>query len=207
MQPANVLNLVLGRTQSATLASATDHAKGLLFLCDEISGRQFLVDTGAEISVLPATRLDKRTGPSGPVLLAANGSSIKTYGTCTLSIWVFTIADVSCPLLGADFLRSNSLLVDLKRKQLMDAETYHSVPLRTTRTTAPHHNVSSISSNPYELPLAEFPTITTPVFTPSSIKHKVEHFIPTNGPPVYARARRLSPDKLGVAKEEFNNME
>lgn len=89
----------------------------------------------------------------------------------------------------------------------MDAETYHSVPLRTTRTTAPHLNVSSISSNPYELLLAEFPTITTPVFTPSSIKHKVEHFIPTNGPPVLARARRLSPDKLAVAKEEFNNME
>ena len=85
MQPANVLNLVLGRTQktSQQLASATGHTKGLLFLCDEISGRQFLVDTGAEISILPATRLDKRTGP---VLLAANGSSIETYGTSTLSI-------------------------------------------------------------------------------------------------------------------------
>ena len=66
--------------------------------------------------------------------------SIKTYGTCTLSIclasktyrWAFTIADVSRPLLGTDFLRSNSLLVDLKRKRLMDTETYHSVPLKTT---------------------------------------------------------------------------
>ena len=89
----------------------------------------------------------------------------------------------------------------------MDAETYHSVPLKTSRTTVPHLNDSSISSNPYELLLAEFPTNTTPVFTLSSIKHKVEHFIPTNGPPVHARACRLPPDKLAAAKEEFNNME
>ena len=115
---------------------------------------------------------------------------------------------MSRPLLGADFLRSKSLLVDFKRKWLMDAETYHSVPLRTTRTTAPHLNVSSISSNPYELLLAEFLTITTPVFTPSSIKHKVEHLIPTNGPPVHTHARRLSPDKLAVGavlQQHINN--
>ena len=74
------------KNQSATLASATDHAKGLLFLCDKISGRQFQVDTGSEISVLPAARLDKCAGLSGPVLLATNGSSIKTYGTHPLCL-------------------------------------------------------------------------------------------------------------------------
>ena len=55
--------------------------------------------------------------------------------------------------------------------------------------------------------LAEFPTITTPIFTPSSVKHKVEHFIPTKGPPVHAHARRLPPDKLAAAKAEFDSME
>ena len=37
------------------MASATGQTNSLLFLRDTISGRQFLVDTGAEVSVLPAT--------------------------------------------------------------------------------------------------------------------------------------------------------
>ena len=109
--------------RSPVVASAADRSKGLLFLSDTVSKRQFLVDTGAEVSVLPATGLETRTKQPGMPLLAANGSSIKTYGTRTLSLhfafdtykWDFVIADVSRPLLGADFLRSNSLLVDLKR--------------------------------------------------------------------------------------------
>ena len=35
----------------------------------------------------------------------------------------------------------------------------------------------------------------------------VEHHIDTKGPPVYARARRLNPDRLKVARSEFANME
>ena len=38
-------------------------------------------------------------------------------------------------------------------------------------------------------------------------KHGVDLFIPTKGPPVHARARRLPPDKLQIAKEEFRKME
>lgn len=38
-------------------------------------------------------------------------------------------------------------------------------------------------------------------------KHGVEHYIPTVGPPVYARARRLDSAKLAIAKEEFATME
>ena len=39
------------------------------------------------------------------------------------------------------------------------------------------------------------------------MKHGIEHFISTRGPPVYARARRLSPEKLLIAKTEFQKME
>ena len=201
--------------QKPVVASATGANRSLLFLLDEVSGKKFLVDTGAEMSVIPATREDERTRPLGPCLSAANGSSIKTYGTRTLPIcfaskiyrWTFTIANVSRPLLGADFLRSNSLLVDLKWKRVIDAETYHSVSLGTVRTAVPQLSAISTSSNQFETLLTEFPHITTPVFTASSIKHKVEHFILTTGPPFHARARRLPSDKLAVAKQEFDNME
>ena len=99
------------------VVSVASHNHGLLYLCDSVSKQQFLVDTGAEVSVLPATGLDRRTRRQGPPLLAANSSSIRTYGTKRLSLhlasntyqWDFVITDVTRPLLGADFLRSNSL--------------------------------------------------------------------------------------------------
>eukprot|EP00731_Ephydatia_muelleri_P032551 Em0024g95a len=110
--------------EQAIVAMAASHNTGLFFLWDKISGRQFLVDTGAEISVILATASDKRNthDKQGPLLSAANGTTIKTYGSRIVPLqfaskgykWSFTIADVSRPLLGADFLRANSLLVDLK---------------------------------------------------------------------------------------------
>ena len=205
-----------GKRQGQSLvAVAAGHKNGLRFLCDSISKRQFLVDTGAEVSILPATGLDTRTRQQGPPLLAANGSSIRTYGTRRLSLhfasntyyWNFIIADVTRPLLGADFLRSNSLLVDLEGKRLVDAATFHSAPLRPTTAPAPHLDAISTSTNQYDMLLAEFPDITTPNFVQSPTKHGVEHFITTRGPPVHARARRLPPEKLAAAKSEFDRME
>ena len=114
---------------------------------------------------------------------------------------------MSRPLLGADFLRTNSLLVDLKGKRLVDAATYHSAPLHSTKVSAPHIDAISTSTDQYDLLLAEFPDITTPNFVQSPTKHGIEHFITTKGPPVHARARCLPPDKLAAAKSEFDNME
>jgi hypothetical protein len=114
---------------------------------------------------------------------------------------------VSRPLLGADFLRSHSLLVDLHGKRLVDATTYHSAPLQPSKFSAPRLDAISTSTDPYALLLAEFPDITTPNFTLLPTKHGVEHYTTTKGPPVHDRARRLSPDKLAAAKAEFANME
>ena len=91
--------------QPPVVALAAGHNSGLLFLCDTVSKQQFPVDTGAEVSVLPATGLDRCTRKTGPPLLAANSSSIGTYGTCTLSLhfasnayqWKFVIPEVSRP--------------------------------------------------------------------------------------------------------------
>lgn len=44
-------------------------------------------------------------------------------------------------------------------------------------------------------------------FSSSTVKHGVEHYIFTTGPPVHAQARHLDPDKLMIAKAEFENMD
>lgn len=79
----------------------------------------------------PSTNANK-TKPRSSCLFAANGTKINTYGERRISLnfglrrslqWTFTVADVSCPIIGADFLRNFGLLVDMRRGKLIDSET------------------------------------------------------------------------------------
>ena len=188
----------------------------LLFAYDRHSGQNFLIDTGAEISVLPATANDLRHGPRGRPLAAANGTAMKSYGQRDLTLkigsqqydWTFTIADVNRPILGADFLRTNSLLVDLNGGRLIHSGTYASISLITSPHSAPHLSlVTENYPNGFSKLLTDRPSLTTPTFSSTTTKHGVTHHIATAGPPIHAHARRLAPDKLEVARAEFDSME
>ena len=48
--------------------------------------RSFLVDSGADISVFPATANDIKRGERGTPMVAANGSTIKSYSTRTITM-------------------------------------------------------------------------------------------------------------------------
>ncbi|KAJ8355288.1 hypothetical protein AAFF_G00074880 [Aldrovandia affinis] len=120
---------------AALAALSVGPSSGLLFITDSISGRRFLCDTGAQVSILPVSALDIRTAKLGPNLEAANGTPIPTFGTRSLTLcfagqrfsWDFVLAKVSTPLLGADFLCANGLLVDVGNRQLVNAETFCSL--------------------------------------------------------------------------------
>lgn len=83
----------------------------LLYVWDRASGHKFLVDTGAQISVFPASSQDRRMRDGEP-LVAANGTKIRTFGTRTILLdlgfrkfsWPFILADVQRPMLGADLM-------------------------------------------------------------------------------------------------------
>ena len=103
-----------------------DHPAQLL-VNDNHSGKTFLINTGAQVSLLPATAHARRhPSPTAPKLVAANGSSIASYGTQQAHVQLgkrkftvtFIIADVRRPILGADFLRRHKLLVDLCGQKL-----------------------------------------------------------------------------------------
>ena len=55
--------------------------------------------------------------------------------------------------------------------------------------------------------LADYPEVLTPTFSNERVKHNVEHFITTEGPPIHGHRRRLPPEKLNIAREEFRVME
>ena len=54
--------------------------------------------------------------------------------------------------------------------------------------------------------MSEFPTLTQISLLDIPIRHDVTHHIQTVGPAVSARPRRLAPDRLHVAKQEFEHM-
>ncbi|GFX04299.1 retrovirus-related Pol polyprotein from transposon 412 [Trichonephila clavipes] len=174
----------------------------------------FLVDTGSDVSLLPALEYHKRHPPQ-LTLFAANSSTINVYGQKTLSldlnvrrefIWTFLLASVKTPILGADFLHYFELVPDLRHKCLRDLKT----KLQTTGhiKQAELHSVKTISSHEtlYHDLLKSYPSITRLPDPTQPIKHNTVHFIKTNGPPVVAKPRRLAPDRLAIAKSEFQQM-
>ena len=114
---------------------------GSLTLHDARSNKSFLIDTGAEVSVVPATKQHRQGAPLKKELVAANGSRIRCYGEKKLRLhvgprtyeWNFLVADMKRSLMGADFLTHSSLLVDLHNNQLVHPEELNSTPLRRTK--------------------------------------------------------------------------
>lgn len=186
----------------------------LFHISDRLSGHRYLVDTGATVSVVPARGQDRRADRTTPQLKAANGTSIRTFGTRAVQLhfnthrysWDFIVAEVDQPLLGADFLCHYGLLVDVRNKRLINIDSLTSLPLQPVNKAILLLS-SIVEHGSYANLLAEFPSITTPTFSARTTKHCVEHFIPTKGPPVHNKFRRLKPDKLRTAKLEFAKME
>ena len=209
----------VGKRHGQSLAATSDPGlptSRLLFLTDANSGRRFLIDTGAEVSVIPPSPTDQKIKQDCAGLRAVNGSAIATFGTRSLTLdlglrrvfrWIFVIADTSTAIIGADFLREYGLLVNMKRGSLMDMTTL----LQTKGTIS---NVVSLrpsfcpqqADTEYDALLAEFPAVTKPCLPPHPVKHTVTHHINTCGPPVHARPRRLPPDRLRAARNEFEHM-
>ena len=57
--------------RASVVATASDLKDGLLFVRDKVLGEWFSVDTGAEVSVFPASGLITRTKQPGTSLFAA----------------------------------------------------------------------------------------------------------------------------------------
>ncbi|GFV05782.1 retrovirus-related Pol polyprotein from transposon opus [Trichonephila clavipes] len=155
-----------------------------LFVKDRTTNLHFLVDSGADCSIIPATSKNKQ--PSDYKLFAANGTEIPTYGIKVLNIdlglrreflFRFIIVKVSKGILGADFLNKFNLLIDIRNKQLID-----------------------VIANLHVTDLMK-PNLLIP-----NTKHDVKHYIATKGPPVYSKARQLDSKKLEIAKQEFKFM-
>ena len=109
--------------------------------------------------------------------------------------------------MGADFLRHFSLLVDIKHSRLIDATTQLRVQGVLSQATSPSPSFLPLQpTNVFTSIIAKYPAVFQPHLNSHSVVHDVTHHIQTSGPPICARARRLSPEKLAVAKQEFEHL-
>ncbi|MGR0295338.1 hypothetical protein ACUWCL_28210, partial [Klebsiella pneumoniae] len=151
---------------------------------------QFLVDSGADVSIIPPQAKSKIIKMSDFKLYAANGTEIPTFGVHVLNInlglrrdfrWPFIIAKVNRGILGADFLHHFDLIVDLKNKQLIDGKTKLGVSGNIISVNT-NNSISTVSkSHKFSELLNSYPNLTKPNLLPIGVKHDVKHQIITTG--------------------------
>lgn len=200
-------------TTSTDLNSNLNHLTHIcrIHVHDQNSTQSFLVDTGADISVIPPSPRERSHPVKSRQLFAANGSPIPTYGTKRLTIniglrrpfeWIFTIADVKSPIIGADFLKHYDLLVDLRNGKLVDNTTR--LEINTIKVDSESDTITTFDvNNPFAEILKEYQDITVLNMRHQPTQARTLHHIITTGQPVFCRPRRLPMDKLNEAKAEF----
>lgn len=184
-----------------------------LCVTDRKSGYRFLVDTGANISAIPKRGSKLKTDNTYKIY-AANGTLIRTYGDKTLTLdlgmrrpyrWTFIVADITQPILGADFLEKHNILVDIRNKRLIDGTTGLQENVKFMKSSTPTLRTVNLAEN-YEDMLADYPNILKPLDALSQPKHNVVHQIITDGHPVYSKSRPLPADKYLRVKKEIEQM-
>jgi len=200
-----------------TAASDSGHPTRRLFLTDRVTGISFLIDMGADLCVYPRKMVRGQRSKSDYELSAANWTIIHTYGTETMTLnfglwctftWRFVITDVSKPIIGVDFLAFFGLLVDACNNRLVD-QTSSAVTGRCVRCdTSGMKTVTGTMK--YQLLVSR--TSVVPGYNearghPRQTQHSTRHHIETMpGPPIVCRPRRLAPERLAVAKAEFQKL-
>ena len=202
----------IGQREVANIALS--HSK-LLYVPDKRHKCKYLIDTGAAVSVLPKSCANRISDADCLPLVAANNTTINTYGNCKRVVdvglkreypWTFIVADVKQPIIGADFLIHFNLLVDLRSRCLRDMRTGLAIAASLSSITPLSLNRVDTVQNEYTKLLGQFPELTRPTTKGETVKHGITHKIVTIGHPVFARPRRLAPNMLVTAKREFNEM-
>lgn len=185
-----------------------------LIISDPLTKLSFLIDTGADVSVVPKAHFLPKSHSPQIFLNAANDSKIAVYGSKLVKVSLglrrefnhaFLIADVSKPIIGADFLFKHDLSVSLRQRKLIDSLTTLKVSGIAVQDDAPTLKFIGHGDQLANI-LSEYPVLLTEPDYQNLKPHGIIHHINTSGSLPASRPRRLSPEKAKAAKAEFDNM-
>jgi cleavage and polyadenylation specificity factor subunit 1 len=163
--------------------------------------------------VYPRRLVPRRKERASYDFCAANGTTIHSYRWLPFSFnlvlcrdftWWFVVADVTNSLIGVDFLSHFGLLVVCRNNRLLEEVTSLSAPAQAASSLIP--SVKTITGGtPVDSLLAEFLDLTRPAGVQREVRHNTAHHMRTIFvSPVTCRPRRLTPDRLAIAKAEFD---
>lgn len=190
----------------------------LLMLKDRWSHRQFLVDTAADIFVIPATSLDKvslhkssDTSVTCKQLMAHQFVFRSTSLILHLSAWGLDAfvphAEVHHPLLSADFHHCHKLLVTYLQ-QIFCGHLWLDFVLCLSPEPLNYCCLQpmTIPQDPLLFILSDIPTFMKSKFSGTEAKRGVFHQIPLTGLSGWTLPQHLEPSKLCAAKLEINSV-
>jgi hypothetical protein len=205
----------------------------LVHIVDQLTGRRFLIDTGASYSIFPHR---STSPPSEPHLTGASGQRIPCWGVRVVQLdfhgrrfeWTFLLADVTFAIIGVDFLSSNKLLVDPVANCLVDTASLQSFAIVSAAAACA---ASAVQSPPSPESTgscggdAAVERAASPLAPPPLSLEWLKVFLAefedvvcpyrvlppegtdvehqTSGPPIASSFRRLDAEKLSAAKAEF----
>jgi len=176
----------------------------------------FVIDSGAERSVIPLSMVpDAVILPSSIQLSGVGGEKLVVYGHCSAEVQIkslrrnfrvnFVVTD-TCPILGADFLSSYNLSLNMKQKFLIDPIANIKAELKPGSFKHPTVRVASASSDDSFIKI-HFPELTEPPdYNSMPVSGEIEHCIETNCSPIFSKPRPLNPAKYAIAEAEFNTL-
>ena len=157
----------------------------------------------------------------GARLTAANGSGITTYGKrrrriklqCGEFYWSFIVAKAK-NIIGADMLRRFGLLPDLQGQRLLNLKAYSVVRGFLQHVPDGIRGISMVVAHvpgSFEEEISQIvkqrPKLTEQTFQLAEAAHGIEHEIVTEGQPIRCKPRRQNPEKIAIAKTEFQFLE
>jgi hypothetical protein len=158
----------------------------LVHVVDQLTGRRFLVDTGAAFSIIPHS---SSLPPSGRGIVGPTGQPIQCWGEKKVQIklsghlfeWTFLQAEVQMAILGMDFLRAFKLSVDPAAGKLVQAGSglvlftisLSSGPTASAIVSSSAKEVFGIAHNFNGLSVHSSKKVSKPIF---GLKSAAEHF-------------------------------
>lgn len=183
--------------------------QSLLYIKDDVTKLKYLIDSGAQKSVVPLKAINSRNlVQTGTKLLTPNNAEIKVYGTTKIKISIdgkeynldTIVADVNTPILGTNFLHDNQIVID-----------HHDNSITSKLDNIKHYCVNNINTN-IETPLSNeiinllerFNCLFDDSQLESTNESKIKHAIKLNiNTPVYSKPYYLAQEFNIKVKEQF----
>ncbi|CAH8491754.1 unnamed protein product [Dicrocoelium dendriticum] len=169
---------------STTNVSVNNQANRLVYVNYQRSSIMFLIDTEAEVSLIPANANYKHSEPTYN-LRTAKGSPIASFGRCMMNLdmnlrrefqWVIMVASFIFEIIGMDFLGHFGLLFDHGRHRLLDDCTKLEIAgiFTDAPIISPVFRIADVLSDYVNL-LSEYPQLVRPAVELPPVTTEVAH--------------------------------